>query len=317
MIPLVAAGSQPTILAALSSACREQHLDYTASLLVGSATLYPTELVADFDVILLQSTPVTSCFSLDQVIFASLAERPCEYTVYPLHFYRLVATDEKLVFLLFREIQKIRAGIVLDGLLDAYHSVKQSLGDLAFPRASVTAVLQKAAQELEAGTADATWRAFRAHSLVAEFLWSPTGPVKAKWSLMTAQRYFPLPAFKPLAGLLELYREIWSTENSAQFVSWALQQDCTKASRSRLQQVAVLQNAGFDQAALFSLTAAVRKICYEDHEPVLLKEFAQKAIGKLNLLLLQEKGLSSDLTRALRSIYDTVQKRTLIGDQLN
>lgn len=174
----------------LEQAQSHHAIEYDVALLTGSATIFPKHLTNDVDLVLLTAR---SNGAAKKIHIGQIHGYDVEAMCYDAKFASTLAASPQLMFLLFREAAKIINGECISGLPQAHQHLKNTLISAQFPIKPVEDLLLAAARDISDSklTLQQFLRAFQHVYLALGYIYSPIGPIKAKWILLSQYCDYP------------------------------------------------------------------------------------------------------------------------------
>lgn len=230
----------------------------------------PFHLVGDFDIILLGGGLTSDGHLKEKVTCCdNILGKPVHLNTYPLALPKALLQDENLAFLMFREVQKIRTAIYLDGSIEEYRQLRSDLDQLPFPTERVRAILDVAVSKLTATNMYAPREiisAIRALYLACGFLYSQLGPLKMKWLCFSHYAGFPESFMRIITLLSDIYDKSIKDSDVRLIINEAAGRPLIPEIEVSLLDSARLLEWGYATAAKFPLHYAIDKINLMDDD---------------------------------------------------
>ncbi|MGI8837503.1 MAG: hypothetical protein ACR2H4_12825 [Pyrinomonadaceae bacterium] len=150
---------------------------------MGSSVVTDSSLVGDIDVIGL-TDGVDSPLSEDKRVFRLHGEPDLEFTPFPLSFPELLAKDDRLHFLLFRERKKLEQSVCLFGEAEAHRKLLSSVCSIPLPKETIlkfTKILDLEIRGISRTGGQSSVNAFYLLATLLGYSHFRSGPVKPKW----------------------------------------------------------------------------------------------------------------------------------------
>jgi len=290
----------------LRGMCRERVSPYRFLLLVGSSVLVSADLVGDYDLVAISGSDDGGD---GKQSLPPIEGKAVEVTSYSRDLPAAFRAGNGLLFFLFREAQKMRSGILLDGTYEDYYSFAAELLFLPFPVATVEALIDNMAKLLhESENSETLFNIVRTGFLAAGFIYSPIGPLKPKWMGLNIVPSFPRSLKKVIALIQGVYNAATRNSELLQFLTAASNARLKPGIRLELDDAVHLVHAGYLREATFPMHAAALKMVRNPECEPISREQAQRLCCAIDGILVQDAeklclaldDLSRDLSRDVR-----------------
>lgn len=196
-------------LGKLSKLCQANAGEYKVAILAGSSTVFPLDLVDDFDILLLDAHAEVP---KEKEQLGRIGHRSVEAIRYPDTIAQAISRNDVLVFYAFRELMKIAAGEYIDGSENVLKRSRDDVFNANFPKERLLALLNtnRDCCTSPSNNSVAFLRSFDLVRLACGFTYSAVGPVKPKWTSYAASAGYPEEFMAVVEQLTELLSPIFT-----------------------------------------------------------------------------------------------------------